>query len=332
MAIAKGGFFKNFFSVGGCVVPSLFLLTGAFADTLVLKTDKELKGVVVEKHADRLILSTEKGEIPILLSGIKAVRYDDPAENFFQIGKEFEAEKKMGEALAYYEKALELNPNLPEAREAAAGARNRFWAVATEGPVSEIEKQQALYDSWGQGRPIGEAIRGQALEDARALQKNLGISLEKKGDWVRIEFVDPHKDAGVAGLKKNDRLVSIDGESLRYLGAESVRRKMLAPRFSSFMLEFERDCYLHKEEGARRTNAGHLGLQFKWEYEGLKTKKVKKKSPAESAGIRENDFVVQVNGDPTRYMPLKEVERLIERATEERIVLTIRRPALLTRR
>ncbi|MBI3252330.1 MAG: PDZ domain-containing protein [Candidatus Omnitrophica bacterium] len=314
-------------------MPSLFLFfSNAFADTVVLKTDKELKGVVVEKHADRVILSTEKGEVPILLTGIKNIRYDDPAQNFFEAGKEFEARKKMGEALAYYEKALELNPHLEEAKDAAAGARNRFWAMATEGPVSEIEKQQALYDSWGQGRPIEDAIKSEALEETKALQKNLGVTLEKKGDWARLEFVDPRKDAALAGLKKNDRLVSIDGESLRYLGADAVRKKMLSPRFSSFMLEFERDCYVHKGGGDWGMRPDRMGLEFKWEYEGLKVKKVKKESAAAAAGIREDDFIVEVDGAATRYMPLKEVVQLVERSSEERTIFTIRRSALLTRR
>ncbi len=101
---------------------SFLILSEAFADTILLKNEKEIKGLVVERYADRIILSTEKGEIPILLSGIKKIDYDDAEQNFMQVGRAYEAENKYGEALAYYEKALEANPNFEEAKKAAASA------------------------------------------------------------------------------------------------------------------------------------------------------------------------------------------------------------------
>lgn len=313
------------------MLPSFFLyVTMVQADTVVLKTGKELKGVVVEKHADRIILSTEKGEIPILLKGIQELRYDDAAQNFLKAGRDFEAEKKFGEALAYYEKALELNPDLEEARKAAVGVRNRFWASTTEGPVGEIEKQQVLYDAWGQGKPFDQIVRAETIQQTRALKEKLGITLKKKEDWVALEFVSPSGAAAQAGLKKNDRLLSIDGESLRYLSVDVVRQKMLKPRFTSFTLEFERDLFLHKGE-SRRAGLKELGFELGWEYEGLKVKKVKAGTPAEAAEIKEDDFVEKVDEASTRYMPLKEVLKLIEQSEEERLILAIRRPALLKR-
>ena len=304
---------------------SLFLFSPAFADTILLKNEKEIKGLVVEKHSDRIILSTEKGEIPILLSGIKDIRYDDPEQNFFKIGKEFEAEKKYGEALAYYEKALELNPDMEEAQQAAAGMRNHFWATSTEGPVSEIEKQEVLHnDSWSQGRTAQTLMQKEAMGQARLLRDSLGLVLNKKGDWVELELVQSKKDGAISGLRKNDKLVSIDGESLRYLGVDAIIRKMLTPRFSNFTLEYERNIFM-------RSSGKNLGIKFALEYEGLKINSVKENSYAEMAGLKSGDWVVAINGISTRYMPLKKVNEVL-RDSKERTVFTVRRQALLMRR
>ncbi len=308
----------------------LFCLSAALADTITLKNGKDLKGLVVEQHADRIILSTADGEVPLLLKGIKNIQYDSPEQNFMKIAKRYESEGKLGEALAYYEKVLEVNPDFEEAKTAAIGVRNRFWAQATEGPRNEVEKQQAIYDAWGQGKTIEGIIEQKEKEQIRAIRDGIGVTLEKKGDWARIESVDSKSQAALTGLKKNDRLVSMDGQSLRYLTLDVVRKKMMLPRYSNFQLEFERDCFLHKDTGKLKLK--DLGLKFKLEYQGLKVSMVTKRSMAEQAGIRTGDFLIDVQGQATRYMPTRDVVRLIETIEEDRIVFTVRRLALLTRR
>lgn len=321
---------KSTWLLGGCLSPLLFLSTGLWADTVTLKSGKDLKGLVVEQHTDRIILSTEKGEIPILRSGIRNIQYDDAEQNFIQIGKAYESENKLGEALAYYEKALEVNPNFEEARKAALGVRNRFWAMSTEGPRNEIEKKQVIYDSWGTGQPLDQLVKRQAQEQSKALREGLGVRLEKKGDWVRVAWTDSKKDAAVAGLRKNDRLVAVDGESLRYLNEDVVARKLLVPRYSNFTLEFERDCFL-RPRGDRK-DPKQLGLKLKLEYQGIVLDAVKAESPAEASGLKERDLLTHVNGSSTRYLPLKTTASMIRRTVGAAVVLTVRRSALLTRR
>ena len=314
---------------GGCLSPSLFICHDASADAVLLKNGKEVKGVVVERHNDRIILSTERGEIQILLSGIKKIRYDDMEFNFYQVGKAYEDESKYGEALAYYEKALEINPNFEEARQAALGVRNRFWAMTVEGPRSEVERKQVLYDAWDQGKPIEERVKDVTAENARLLKENLGMTLEKKEDWIRVQSLDSKKAAALAGVKRGDRLFSIDGASLRYLGPELVTKRFLVPRYSNFTLEISRICRLHKGEGQK---VKALGLQLTQEYKGLVVKSLRAGSEAEACGLKEGDVLTAVDGQPTRYMPIKKAIEIIDRSQSEQVELTIQRPVLLARR
>lgn len=323
-------FFRFVAFIGGGFLPSFFVCSFLYADSIILKNEKELKGLVVEKHADRIILSTEKGEIPILLTRIKDIQYDAPEQNFFKAGKSYEGANKLGQALAYYEKALEVNPNFEEAKIAALGVRNRFWANSAEGPRSEIEKQQAVYDAWEKGSASAEeVIKKKEKEQAELLKERLGITLEKRGDWAFIENLDSTKAAFLAGVRRNDRLVSADGDSLRYLNLEVVRKYLLVPRFSNFNLEFDRDCFLKKENASARLN--DLGLKLRLQYQGLIAQSVEEGTAAQTAGMKNQDLLTHVNGVATRYMPLKDVVRLIENPRQEKILLTVRRSALLAR-
>lgn len=322
-------FFKFVFFIGGVFLPSFFILAPVFADTLILKNGKELKGLVVERHADRIILSTQRGETPILLSGIKDIKYDDPEQNFFQIAKGYEAENKLGEALAYYEKALEVNPDFEDAKKAALAVRNHFWASSAEGPMNEIEKKQTLYDAWEQGKTPEAVIKKKLEEDAKLLKNGLGISLEKKGDWTRLESVFSGKPAVAAGMKRFDRLVAIDGESLRYLLPEAIAKKLLIPHFTNFNLEVERDCVLEKSGAG---NIQDTGLDFGLGYAGLFVKSVQPDSAASRAGIREDDLVTAIDGEATRYLPIKKVAALIQKSKRPSITISVRRSMLLARR
>lgn len=311
-------------------MPSFFIGKNADADTILLKNRKEIKGLVVETHADRIILSTEKGEIPILLTGIRDIKYDAPEQNFFKAGKSYEAEHKLGQALAYYEKALEVNPNFEEAKMAALGVRNRFWATSVEGPRNEIEKQQAVYDAWEKGTASAEdAIKKKEIEQTDLVKERLGITLQKTGDWTRIENLDSSKPAFLTGLRRNDRLVSTDGDSLRYMNVETVRKNLLIPRYSNFNLEFDRDYFLKKNDASDRMK--DLGLKLVLRYQGVIIQEIKEGSIADTTGLKVQDLLTHVNGVATRYMPLRKVIGLIEDSKQEKIVFTVRRSAMLAR-
>lgn len=296
----------------------------------MLKTGRDLKGLVVEEHEDRILLSTADGEKSILRRGIKKIEYDDPAQNFLKVGREYEKKERWGEALAYYEKALELNPDLEDARKASVRVRNRHWAKAAVGPIAEVERRQSLYESWDKRRFTAKKSSIEK-EPQQLLEEGLGVRLEKKGDWVRIAEVKPGREAAGAGLRRGDRLVSADGESLRYLGVEAVREKLVSPRYSSFTLEYDRDCKLMKTGLEKEFK--EFGFEVRLEMNGLVVRAVTASSAASRAGLKENDLVVEVNGGTTRYLSMKKLMAMIQQdRSEVNAVMTVRRAALLSRK
>jgi hypothetical protein len=314
------------------IVASVFLCSSQlYADTVQLKDGNELKGLIVEKHEDRIILNTEKGETPVLKNTIQNISYDDPEQNFMQIGEAHEAARHFGEALAYYERALEANPNFDDAKKATVRVRNRVWSRALAAPKNEIERRQTLYDLWDQGGPSESFAKKETRAPKTLLREGLGVELECQGDWVRLAQVFPKKDAAsAAGLKKNDRLAAMDGMSMRYLSPDVVQDKLLYPRYSNFSLEFERDCALMKTGFEREFS--EFGLDLKLEYQGVVVQSVKKGSLADKAGLKGQDLLVAVNGNSIRYLPLAKLMPVIAGAKNDTVILSVRRSVILTRR
>lgn len=312
-----------------CFALSFFICSAAFADTVTLKNGKELKGLVVERHTDRIFFSTVKGEIPILLSGIKRIDYDDPAESLLSAGKQYEEKNRLGEALSYYEKAAELNPGLSEARQRAQSVRNRFWTQSSAKPLDEISKRQAVYDLWESG---GAAVAEDAAKkgkerQAQDLKEGLGLEIEKKGDWAYAAGVVQKKDAWLSGIRRKDRLVGVDGNSLRYLSVAAVQRLLIEPAHTACQLEYERDIFLTGE-----TDPGKLGLRLVMGDRGLEVQGVTESGAADTAGLQEQDLVMALNGAVTRYLPLNKVKKMMKASPNKTLGLTVRRAAILTRK
>ena len=257
------------------------------------------------------------------------MEYDDPAQNFLQAGRAYEEKKRWGEALAYYEKALQLNPELEDAKKASVRVRNLFWAQSATGPVAEIERRQALYETWDKRRFAKKDSITDKLPQTLA-DEGLGVKLVQKDDWVRLSEVNPKSEAAIAGLRAGDRLVAIDGDSLRYLSVEAVKGKFVSPRYSSFTLEYDRDCRVMKSGFEKETR--DFGFELKLESQGIKVASVMHGSASSRAGLKTGDFLMGVDGGSTRYLPLKKFMTTLQKnQTNVYAVLTVRRSVLLAR-
>ena len=312
---------------------SFFLCPEVYADTLKMKDGRQMQGRVAEQHEDRVILNTAHGEVPVMRDKIQSILYDAPEKAFLQIGESHEAARRWNQALAYYEKALQANPDSDESKKAILRVQNISWSEIAVGPDDEVDKKQALYDTWGKtkAKPTEKKLKAPTIEtDAASLRENFGLVLAQKGDWVFVAEVFPTKDLALLDSKKGDRLVEIDGRSLRYLTAEVVQQKFFLPRNSDFTLEFERDCVLSKTGFEK--DVSEFGLKLKFENRGLVVESVTPDSPADRAGLREDDMLASVNGVSIRNLPLNKLLAAILAGSADSSALSLRRRLILSRK
>ncbi len=277
----------------------------ALADTVQLKDGGQLKGLVVEEHEDRVILSTADGEMPVMRKLIDKVDYDDPAYTLLSMGRELERNKKLGEALSYYEKAAQLNPELKEAKTAAVGVRSKMWAGFTEGPTSEIQKQQEIQDAWRADTTIADESRRNEEEDESLLWKRMGIELAQDGDFVRVADIRIGGYAHQAGIRNGDIIYAIDGRSMRYIQKRTVIQDALNPRYASMTMEVRRKILFPAKVG--KTDLKNLGIDLKQDYNGVLIGRVKNGSPSDRYGMKSGDRLIRVGESSTRYLPLNKI-------------------------
>ncbi len=84
----------------------------AYADMVILKNGKRIKGLILDEYKDRIIFSTVGGEMMIKKPDIRAATYDTEGKELMHIGENQIKKGRYIKAYYAYEKALELDPEL----------------------------------------------------------------------------------------------------------------------------------------------------------------------------------------------------------------------------
>ncbi len=320
----------------GRTVAALFILItfarAAFCDTLSLTDGKEVKGLVVEEHQDRVVLSTADGEREYFRKDIQNIQYDELTYNLLSLGREMENKKRWREALSYYEHALAINPALSEAKQASLGIKSRLWAqMLDEGPQGEISKLQDMHDAWMANVDVDALSRKREESRAKLLWDRLGIKLAAREDWVVADDLKIGGPLQKQGFRRGDALVFIDGKSLRFLNGGAVTEYLLEPRYSNAIIVLRRKIALAGPGSADPLK--DLGVRIHQEYAGLTVRDVNEKTKREARSeLRDGDLVVEIGDARTRYMPEREALKMFQDPKNAPARLVIHRPITITRK
>ena len=298
------------------------------ADTVIMKDRKEIKGLIVDEYVDRIVLSAVDGEKDILREDIERIEYDTPEQNFMQLGRSYDAKTWYDKAAFYYKKAMKINPDYKEAREAYLASHAKMWRQEERLTKKAVERQQIVMD-WRENR-YKEPTSGR--KDKSLLLKDiLGLSLEDKEGVFTIKGVIPYSSADKAGIQEEDLLVGIWGRLIRYSKIEDILDELLGPKYSEVMILIEKEIYFQIGENVVDPYED-LGVLLEFEYEGLIVKDVALGKMGESVGFKQGDFIVAIDGNFSRYLPLDSVIALIKSAKNNAgVVFTIRRKVTLRR-
>jgi len=145
-----------------------------------------------------------------------------------------------------------------------------------------------------------------------------------------IGGVAPDRDAGKAGLKAGDRIVSIDGQPIESF--QDILNTIIArPAGSRFTIVVQRTepgstepkevvfdgVASKREEGDDWPKIG-IGPEYEPKISGMALR-----SPEEQAGLKENDLILAVNGQPVSKW--SQLTRALEEGAAGPVVLRIRR-------
>ena len=299
----------------------LLVSSGASADTIHTKDGRELKGIVVEDYRDRLTFSTADGEVSVMKSEIGELAFDTEEDNLIKLAELAQERGDYVTAYGYYELATRANPDFKKAKDGMVFLHGYLFRKDEIRKEEAVKRQEALERNGAFIRSEGSAAE-ESVADRERLKSEIGITLEMKGVYPEVTEARKGSAAYEAGVRRGDLLIAIWGKLTGYMPLGAVIKALLDKPSLEIKCAIERTVALPSDEGA----------SFGMEFDGLTAISVKDGSQASASGLWKADLITAINGQSTRYMPLKKALELIKGSREKDIKLTLRRELLLWRK
>ena len=304
----------------------------SWADTVYLKEGSPQKGLILEETQKSVIMSTVEGEKELFFNDITKLEYDEEEKNFFHLGLQFERQGNRIKAIGVYQKAVDINPEFIKAKDRMVYLRSLLRYEREHLSQKKVSQKEGALQRWNV-EPLEKSLYNLSPEEKKTLvSKQLGIEIGQDGSFPVakrvLRLTRPFQNTFEAG----DRIVEIWGESARYEEVDAVVNKLIGPRFSQIKLVIERAVQIdRKGELFAKTPLKAMGLGLEYKNAGLQVVAVKEESLAEGAGILKHDFIVAVDSESTRYMPLTKVIRAMKGDQGTSLGITIQRTVWLMR-
>jgi len=268
----------------------------ASADEIYFTSGELLKGLVVEEHVDRLVVSTVDGEQVVLRQEIDEVFFDDPERNYLYLGNEALAEGDTTAATALFHRALRLNPRWQETRDALQRVEDRQRKTAAGWALDDPE--QTLWTTWG--------VRWTATDG-----------------YPAVAAVASQQAMDRAGVRVGDQLVAVWGESMGFRPIAHVAERLLGPPGTPVKVTIQRGVTL------RAGAVPWPGFELTMAPAGLTVSRVA--ASGASAGVEAGDLIVALDHRPTRYLPLAVARATIGRARGRDVDVRLQRHLVIIR-
>ncbi len=269
-------------------------------DTIILKSGSILKGIIVKEYSDRILLRIPNGEVGIYKSLISKIIYLRPEQNLLEIGNKYAERGEFDEALVHYRKALQVNPDFEEAKDAIAR-------------VSESKESQ---------KEISE----------EQLRRSLGIVIKKEGNEIKVASVDTRSPASKAGVKPGDTIERIWDVYLKYEKLDKAIALLTGEKGASVSLTIRRQVSpIRRKIRWYQKECVGIGISISMEEGGLTITDVSSGQPADKVGLKPGDCIVAIRGKSIWYIGLSEAIKMMAGQAGIPLDLTITRKVRIVR-
>jgi len=292
-----------------------------------MKDNQRIKGVVVEEYSDRVLLSTIDGEKQIMRADIRNIVYDLEEQNLTNLGDFYQDKRMYDKAYYYYNKALDVNRNYKKARE---GLNYVTTFLQQSDSMAKLKHIQRLNEEqkWGKTPQMasGDTTQQQKVAD------ELGMTIKDIRGMFEVTDVTPLSVSAKSGIKKGDIILGAWGRTVSYMQPDELFDKFLNKTVMDVPLTIARKIKLKLSPGTKGGSAA-IGVKFGYdEMEGLKISKIIPNGIAAKSGIKEGDILIEVQGQATRYMDIKEVENIMNSMNGSDIRIKVKRDIVLWRK
>src|SRR3989338_5248513 len=281
---------------------------GSIADTIYTRDNKELKGIVVEDYKDRVIFSTVDGEQTIMKTDVKELYYDTEEQNLVKLAEQARDRDDLTKAFIYYDKAFKLNPNSKQAKDGIVFLQGYMF-----------KKDMAQKEE--------EKIKS----DIAKLRDTAGLALKLKDGVTEIGSVGAGSPAHEAGIRPGDVLIAVWGRLVGYLTLSEVAETILEKTSLETKCTISRkvDIRINENRNLLSNTNDLVGITLNMRFDGLTVSAVKEDSPAAGEGVKQDDLIVEISGNSTRYMALKRAIELIKKSKGNTVSLVLQREVVM---
>ena len=304
------------------VAAFLSLVTGyAAADTIYTKDGKELKGIIVEDYKDRVIFSTVDGQLTLMKSDVKELYFDTEDQNLINLAEQSKDNGDYVKAFAYYDKAFKMNPDSKAAKDGIVFLQGYFFK-------KDVSQKEDVVRRHNEFEQRGERADIKSDEDVfndglKRLQSEAGITLGTKDGITEIESVRIGSSAYEAGIRRGDTLIAVWGRLVGYMSLREVVETLLKKNSLETKITLERNIDLPVSPD------NPIGATLAMQLEGLTVSAIDEGSSAYEAGLMPGDLIIKINGNSTRYMPLKRAIEAIKKSKGGKVSLNIRKEIVM---
>jgi C-terminal processing protease CtpA/Prc len=276
----------------------------SFSDIIVLKNESLIRGYIVEKNNNSYRVKTPLGSMHLQAADISRISYEEPEANLTYLANEYLSDKKFERAIDAFNAALEINPDYKEAQVNLRRAKKELASYKKK--LASIEKKKM--EKW------------QRLQN-KVLGK-YGLDLEVKGDGLLIKSVLPDSIAEKYGLANKDiiyainsaRLIDFDSNEL-YNFLDDIFNEIDSLWFyRQYNLKPEKVRYQFKQVKA-------IGIILMKKRNYITVDEVLNNSPADRAGLKENDRLVRINGIEADDLSLQEIADISQESQEASLLV-----------
>lgn len=303
----------------------------AFADTVTLKSGKEVKGIVVEDYASRIIISTIDGEQTIMKDEIREVFYDTEEDNLIKLADRARQKRNYIKACDLYEKALKMNPRSKAAQDGMVFCQSNMVRRQEADKASDIARREE-FERYG-GFTGGQTAKNKEDDLNAKLNDALGITLVITDGTPRVDSVRLGSQAYDAGVRMGDHLIAVWSRLTGYMSLEEVIDILLEKTSFEVKVTIERtvDVNVNPARGAISTLNDLIGAALVMKFDGLTADQVMNGGNADRAGLKDGDLITAIDGQQTRYMPLKKAVDIVRSSKGTAVKITLRREIVIWR-
>lgn len=300
---------------------SLLTTPDLHADTIYTKDGKELKGIVIEDYKDRILFSTVDGQVTVMKDDVRELYFDTEEQNLIKLAEQAREKGDYIKAFIYYDKAFKMNPDSRAAKDGIVFLQGYLFKKDMS-QKEEVVRRHNEFEERGMVPEI-KSDEDKFTEYQKRLRSESGIALLTTAGVTKIESVMSDSPAAAAGIKKGDTLIAIWGRLVGYMSLKEVVETLLEKNSLETKITLDRDIIIDEMPGD--SIVPDLSMQF----DGLTLSNIKDGSAAFTAGLKPGDLIMEINGNSTRYMPLKRAIELVKKSKDGKVELTVRKDIVM---